>query len=104
MYPFERKESPLPSYDLTSNSSVLIFPAQSVDCNTASSEPSDSGKSVVLLMVRDAYANYVVQTTLDVVPESEEKQRLLQELNSHADELVSLHAHELVFPVVHHSY
>lgn len=40
-------------------------------------------------MVRDAYANYVVQTTLDVVPESEEKRLLLEELNSHADELVS---------------
>jgi hypothetical protein len=38
-------------------------------------------------MVRDAYANYVVQTTLDVVPESNEKHFLLQELNSHADEL-----------------
>ena len=38
-------------------------------------------------MVRDAYANYVVQTTLDVVPESEEKQKLLEELNSHAEEL-----------------
>ena len=43
--------------------------------------------SVVLLMVRDAYANYVVQTTLDVVPESEEKKMLLQDLNSHAEEL-----------------
>jgi pumilio RNA-binding family len=38
-------------------------------------------------MVRDAYANYVVQTTLDVVPESKEKQMLLAELNSHAEEL-----------------
>jgi hypothetical protein len=38
-------------------------------------------------MVRDAYANYVVQTTLDVVPESDEKQKLLAQLNSHADEL-----------------
>lgn len=41
-------------------------------------------------MVRDAYANYVVQTTLDVVPESEEKRKFLHELNSYADELVSL--------------
>lgn len=40
-------------------------------------------------MVRDAYANYVVQTTLDVVPDSEEKTLLLEELNSHSDELVS---------------
>jgi len=45
--------------------------------------------SVVLLMVRDAYANYVVQTTLDVVPESEEKRLLLEELNAHSEELVS---------------
>ena len=45
--------------------------------------------SVVLLMVRDAYANYVVQTTLDVVPESEEKRLLLEELNEHSEELVS---------------
>jgi hypothetical protein len=39
-------------------------------------------------MVRDAYANYVVQTTLDVVPESEEKRLFLKELNAHAEELV----------------
>ncbi|KAL7580795.1 hypothetical protein ACA910_001073 [Epithemia clementina (nom. ined.)] len=43
--------------------------------------------SVVLLMVRDAYANYVVQTTLDVVPDSEERTSLLNELDSHSDEL-----------------
>ena len=51
---------------------------------------SRGDSSVVLLMVRDAYANYVVQTTLDVVPNSEERTSLLNELNSHADELVSL--------------
>jgi pumilio RNA-binding family len=45
--------------------------------------------SVVLMMVRDAYANYVVQTTLDVVPEGEEKRLLFEELNSHAALLVS---------------
>mmetsp|Transcript_87289 Transcript_87289/g.130980 ORF Transcript_87289/g.130980 Transcript_87289/m.130980 type:complete len:317 (+) Transcript_87289:134-1084(+) len=45
------------------------------------------GASVVLLMVRDAYANYVVQTTLDVIPECEEKRALLEELNAHATEL-----------------
>lgn len=43
--------------------------------------------TICLLMVRDAYANYVVQTTLDVVPESEERRLLLQELNRHVDEL-----------------
>ncbi|GAX16974.1 hypothetical protein FisN_5Hh353 [Fistulifera solaris] len=52
-------------------------------------EPNDVGKSVAILMVRDAYANYVVQTTLDVVPESEEKTLLLEELLSHSDDLVS---------------
>jgi hypothetical protein len=47
------------------------------------------GNSVVLHMVRDAYANYVVQTTLDVVPEqSEERNLLIHELNEHSDELV----------------
>lgn len=47
----------------------------------------EEGTSVVLLMVRDPYANYVVQTTLDVVPESEEKVGLLKELNAHSLEL-----------------
>jgi hypothetical protein len=41
-------------------------------------------------MVRDAYANYVVQTTLDVIPECEEKRLLLEELNAHSTELVSM--------------
>ncbi len=45
--------------------------------------------SVVLMMVRDAYANYVVQTTLDVVPEGVEKQMLFEELNNNASLLVS---------------
>ena len=47
-----------------------------------------SGSSVALLLVRDAYANYVVQTTLDVVPEGREKRLLIDELNNHADQLV----------------
>ena len=51
------------------------------------SDPAAGHSSVVLLMVRDAYANYVVQTTLDVVPESEERRLLLQELNRHVEEL-----------------
>jgi pumilio RNA-binding family len=50
-------------------------------------EEGEEGTSVVLLMVRDPYANYVVQTTLDVVPESEEKVGLLKELNAHSLEL-----------------
>mmetsp|Transcript_4927 Transcript_4927/g.7128 ORF Transcript_4927/g.7128 Transcript_4927/m.7128 type:complete len:112 (-) Transcript_4927:221-556(-) len=45
------------------------------------------GSSVVLLMVRDAYANYVVQTTLDVVSEGDEKKLLLEELNAHSTQL-----------------
>eukprot|EP00594_Rhizosolenia_setigera_P005553 CAMPEP_0178950368 /NCGR_PEP_ID=MMETSP0789-20121207/6612_1 /TAXON_ID=3005 /ORGANISM="Rhizosolenia setigera, Strain CCMP 1694" /LENGTH=985 /DNA_ID=CAMNT_0020631083 /DNA_START=193 /DNA_END=3150 /DNA_ORIENTATION=+ len=50
---------------------------------------TDSGMnySVVLLMVRDAYANYVVQTTLDVVPEGPERQALLDELNKNSEQL-----------------
>jgi len=39
-------------------------------------------------MVRDAYANYVVQTTLDVVADEREKHMLMEELHSHAAELV----------------
>jgi len=50
-------------------------------------ENGEDGTSVVLLMVRDPYANYVVQTTLDVVPESDEKIGLLKELNAHSAEL-----------------
>ena len=45
--------------------------------------------SIVLLMVRDAYANYVVQTTLDVVPEGKDKENLLQELRNNSSKLVS---------------
>jgi len=50
-------------------------------------DPNTGGSSVVLLMVRDAYANYVVQTTLDVVSEGEEKKLLLEELNAHSTQL-----------------
>jgi hypothetical protein len=48
------------------------------------------GSSVALLMVRDPYANYVVQTALDVIPVSEEKSLLLKELNAHSEELVCI--------------
>jgi pumilio RNA-binding family len=58
------------------------------DASIANQSPE--GTSVLLLMVRDAYANYVVQTTLDVIPESEEKTALLRELKAHSDELVRL--------------
>lgn len=51
-------------------------------------ETVESGRSsVVLLMVRDAYANYVVQTTLDVAPEGEDKSMLYQELKNHSAQL-----------------
>lgn len=50
-------------------------------------DPNTGGSSVVLLMVRDAYANYVVQTTLDVVSEGDEKKLLLEELNAHSTQL-----------------
>ena len=40
-------------------------------------------------MVRDAYANYVVQTAIDVVPEGNEKRMLLEELKAHEVQLVS---------------
>ena len=60
---------------------------QKADDVSVPSEPGDGNTVVVLLMVRDAYANYVVQTTLDVIPESNEKHLLLKELNSHSDEL-----------------
>jgi pumilio RNA-binding family len=58
--------------------------------NISSTSGSESS-TVVLLMVRDAYANYVVQTTLDVVPESDEKRLLLKELSAHSEELVRDH-------------
>jgi hypothetical protein len=48
-----------------------------------------NGTSIVLLMVRDAYANYVVQTTLDVLPDTEGRKLLLEELGAHVEELVS---------------
>ncbi len=52
-------------------------------------EDVEEGTAVVLLMVRDAYANYVVQTSLDVVVEGEERRLLLEELNKNANQLVS---------------
>jgi pumilio RNA-binding family len=40
-------------------------------------------------MVRDAYANYVVQTAIDVVPEGNEKRLLIEELRANEAHLVS---------------
>ena len=67
----------------------FVFPVQLQPADDPSFpiDPADGSVTVVLLMVRDAYANYVVQTTLDVVPESDEKQLLLEELNLHTEEL-----------------
>jgi len=41
-----------------------------------------TGSTVLLLMVRDAYANYVVQTAIDVVPEGTERRMLVNELKA----------------------
>lgn len=43
----------------------------------------------MLLMVRDAYANYVVQTAIDVVPEGTERRMLVNELKANEAHLVS---------------
>lgn len=65
--------------------------------NVVDDKSVETGKcSIVLLMVRDAYANYVVQTTLDVVPEGEEKELLIAELRANAAKLVSL----IIFPTL----
>lgn len=48
------------------------------------------GSSVLLLMVRDAYANYVVQTAIDVVPEGNEKRMLIEELKANEIQLVRI--------------
>ena len=52
-------------------------------------ESGMGGPTIALLMVRDAYANYVVQTALDVISECKEKKLLRSELSSHVLELVS---------------
>jgi len=51
------------------------------------SSQEGAGSTVLLLMVRDAYANYVVQTAIDVVPEGKEKQMLLEELKANEAQL-----------------
>lgn len=49
----------------------------------------EGASSVVIVMVRDPYANYVVQTSLDVAPDGEERQKLLSVLNSNSEKLRS---------------
>ena len=63
---------------------------QRVDEQTGLESAEGEGTSVVLLMVRDAYANYVVQTALDVVTDGVEKESLLEELKTHSTELVRI--------------
>mmetsp|Transcript_9807 Transcript_9807/g.9469 ORF Transcript_9807/g.9469 Transcript_9807/m.9469 type:complete len:113 (-) Transcript_9807:228-566(-) len=53
-------------------------------------EDLEEGTSVAILMVRDAYVNYVVQISLDVVAEGEERYLLLEELNRNAIHLISM--------------
>ena len=52
---------------------------------------AEDGTAAVLLMVRDAYANYVVQTALDVAPEGNIKRHFVQELSKYSSQLVSLY-------------
>lgn len=52
-------------------------------------EDAAEGTSVILLMVRDPYTNYVVQNALDVLPGLEEMKGLIKELSAHSTELVS---------------
>eukprot|EP00554_Chaetoceros_debilis_P004644 CAMPEP_0194088042 /NCGR_PEP_ID=MMETSP0149-20130528/27571_1 /TAXON_ID=122233 /ORGANISM="Chaetoceros debilis, Strain MM31A-1" /LENGTH=887 /DNA_ID=CAMNT_0038771603 /DNA_START=247 /DNA_END=2910 /DNA_ORIENTATION=+ len=55
---------------------------------TVEDKTAENGScSVALLMVRDAYANYVVQTTLDVVAEGKERTLLLEELKRNSSQL-----------------
>jgi len=55
----------------------------------AQNHEEDVGQAVVLLMVRDPFANYVVQTTLDVAPDGLNRQKLLDILNTNSDQLRS---------------
>lgn len=57
--------------------------------NDDASNQEGIGSTVLLLMVRDAYANYVVQTAIDVAPEGNEKRLLIDELKSNEAHLVS---------------
>jgi hypothetical protein len=66
---------------------MLCHCLQVVNDDTSSQE--GVGSTVLLLMVRDAYANYVVQTAIDVVPEGNEKRLLIEELRANEAHLVS---------------
>lgn len=55
------------------------------DNSIPSADPE--GTEIVIFMVRDAYANYVVQTALDVAPEGDERRRLLAVLNANVNQL-----------------
>ena len=55
------------------------------DDSIPSSDPG--GTPIVILMVRDAFANYVVQTALDVAPDGEERRQLISVLKSNLNQL-----------------
>ena len=65
---------------------MLKFVNKKNDCVV---EDAAEGTSVILLMVRDPYTNYVVQNALDVLPGLEEMKGLIKELSAHSTELVS---------------
>jgi hypothetical protein len=66
---------------------LLVISIQVVHDDASNQE--GIGSTVLLLMVRDAYANYVVQTAIDVAPEGNEKRMLIDELKSNEAHLVS---------------
>lgn len=73
-------------YGNSTQRNTIVREMLKVVCEGGSShEAVDS--TVLLLMVRDAYANYVVQTAIDVVPEGKEKQMLLEELKANEAQL-----------------
>lgn len=44
-------------------------------------------------MAQDRFANYVIQKALESAPEGEHKQKLVEELDRHRDELVRFDYH-----------
>lgn len=58
----------------------MLGPAPDDELLVVGRDGGTGSTTVLLLMVRDAYANYVVQTAIDVVPEGSEKRTLLDEL------------------------
>lgn len=73
-------------YGNSTQRNTIVREMLKVVCEGGSSHEA-VGSTVLLLMVRDAYANYVVQTAIDVVPEGKEKQMLLEELKANEAQL-----------------